>query len=160
MDDFDLDDVLSQGDTLAYAAAREDVESGNIGPALDFLNRLLRTRMGKHFKGRLLFGVSGYDNDPRELYQIPEVRLWMRKLDQQFPYWFYFLSRDASTMEFVTFSLCDCAQTPQGALISPEALTQFLYRHFPPMNEMCHLMREPAEESERLYNEIMGFYRG
>jgi hypothetical protein len=96
-------DILSAADSLTYFASRDDVESCNINRALEFLVKLLEPRAAQRFKRRLLFGVSGYDADSRELYQIPEVRSWMRELDLVFPYWFYFLVREPSTMEFVRF---------------------------------------------------------
>jgi len=36
----------------------------------------------------------GYDDDTRQLFEIPEVRNFAFKLDEAFPYWFYFLSKN------------------------------------------------------------------
>src|SRR3989337_1694677 len=110
--------------------------------------------MARRFKGRLLFGISGYDDDPRELYQIPEVRLWMRELDFMFPYWFYFLVRKPATMEFVTFSLCDYVETPSGAQIKPDVLAEFVSTHFAAMNKLCEKLGETEEEIDKLSKEI------
>lgn len=152
-------DILSQADTLTYLASRDDVESCNISGALGLLRRLLEPGKAQHFKRKLLFGISGYDDDPRELYEIPEVRPWMKKLDEAFPYWFYFLNREASTLEFVTFSLCDFVQTADGPLIKPETIADFVSTHFAAMNDFCEAVGEPEEEIEKLSEEIMQFYR-
>jgi hypothetical protein len=156
----DKGDILSVADTLTYFASREQVESRDISDALQFFVRLLEPETAKRFKSWVLFGISGYDEDPRELYEIPDVRLWMRELDDLFPYWFYFLSKHSSTMEFVTFSLCDYMETPRGAEIKPDSLADFLTRHFGAMNELCEKLGEPEEEIEKLSKEIeVCFYR-
>ena len=35
----------------------------------------------------------GYDDDPREIEAIPEVREWFSKLFAAWPYWFFFVNR-------------------------------------------------------------------
>lgn len=37
---------------------------------------------------------AGYEHDPREVYQIREVRRFIQALTERFPYWFHFASRD------------------------------------------------------------------
>ncbi|AET95292.1 hypothetical protein BSFA1_80310 (plasmid) [Burkholderia sp. SFA1] len=37
--------------------------------------------------GKLLVGISGYDADPRELYQIDEVGAFIRDLTKRVPWW-------------------------------------------------------------------------
>lgn len=37
--------------------------------------------------GKLLVGIGGYDADPRELYQIDEVRAFIRDLTTKVPWW-------------------------------------------------------------------------
>jgi hypothetical protein len=153
-------DILSAADSLTYFASREKVQAGDIDDALEFLVRLVDPPVAQRFKGRLFFGISGYDEDPRELYQIPEVRLWMRELDVVFPYWFYFLFRHPSTMEFVTLSLCDYVQTPNGAQIMPHVLADFMSNHFAAMNRLCEKLGESKEEIERLSKEVEAYFFG
>jgi hypothetical protein len=45
--------------------------------------------------GRLNFSVEGYNDDPRELFEIPEVRKYFAKLNQESSGFFYFLMPDA-----------------------------------------------------------------
>ena len=40
--------------------------------------------------GRVIFQVCGYDDDPRELFQIPEFRAFLRKADKSNPCWLYY----------------------------------------------------------------------
>jgi hypothetical protein len=41
---------------------------------------------------RYVFLISGYDNDQRELYQIPEVVSFIKDLNSKLPFWMYFVN--------------------------------------------------------------------
>jgi hypothetical protein len=45
-----------------------------------FLKKLFRS---------VLFVFDGYNSDPRAIHEIPEIRRYVRKLYEYFPYWFY-----------------------------------------------------------------------
>jgi hypothetical protein len=44
-------------------------------------------------QGKLLVGISGYDPDPRERYQIDEVHAFIRDLTNKVPWWICVLLR-------------------------------------------------------------------
>ena len=66
--------------------SHELVESGNIQEVLKGLNRLLEPNTAKRLRSSINLYFSGYNDDPRRLSEIPEVRLWLKKLDDEFPY--------------------------------------------------------------------------
>jgi len=41
----------------------------------------------------MISAPNGYDHDARELFEIPEVREYNALLDNEFPYWLFFLTR-------------------------------------------------------------------
>jgi len=41
---------------------------------------------------KYVFLVSGYDDDHRELYQIPEVVEFITALNSELPFWLYFVN--------------------------------------------------------------------
>ena len=43
---------------------------------------------------RYVFLISGYDDDPRELYQIPEVVSFIKDMNSKLPLWLYFVNTD------------------------------------------------------------------
>lgn len=88
----DADDPFLGSDYVLIFASRDDIQAGDIQPILGPLNALLRQDVASRMRHKVRFGVNGYDDDPRALYDIPEVQSWMRKLDQEWPYWFFFLS--------------------------------------------------------------------
>ena len=78
-------------DALELMASRAEVTSGDISGALASLEKLLNPDNAKRLKGRLIFGIRGYEDDPQDLWEFAEVRAWMHDLDEKFPYWFYFM---------------------------------------------------------------------
>ncbi len=47
-----------------------------------------------YFKNRIDVSIYGYDFDSRELFEIPEVIQWIKKMFKKYDGWIYFLSMD------------------------------------------------------------------
>jgi hypothetical protein len=62
----------------------------------------------KSYYNKVTFSISGYDNDAREIFEIPEIRKFMQFIDNCFPYWFYWLINDAIGMHSPIFLLLAC----------------------------------------------------
>ena len=87
-------------DFLTIIISRQEIETNDLSQTIGTLNRLLEDKETiEYFFERVEIGVGGYDNDPRELWDIPEVKLFIQKLDRQFPYWFYFLTKFGSWLQ-------------------------------------------------------------
>jgi len=56
-------------------------------------------------RGKLVLSVDGYDNDPRELFEIPEVRRFIQSLHAQWNYWFFFANEIYATLPVVCFCI-------------------------------------------------------
>ena len=54
----------------------------------------------------MTFFFSGYDDDPRETAEIPEIRAWFSELTGEFPYWLHFIEKEGDTMFHVLRLLC------------------------------------------------------
>lgn len=73
---------------------REQIEAYDLESSLSFLQTLVPLRDPQYawsWKGSLSLSISGYD-DTRELFEIPEVRRYLHGLDQEWPFWFFFLT--------------------------------------------------------------------
>jgi hypothetical protein len=87
-------------EAILYQFSRSLIE---VGDATDFLKRFGRCRLslGRELKAlmnRLALFIEGYDNDPREIYAIPEVRRFYQQLWQRWPYWLYFCNLDTKNL--------------------------------------------------------------
>lgn len=146
-------------DQIILMASKEEVEAGNIAGALASLQKLLMPASARRLRGRLIFGIRGYDDDPRDLWEIEEVRSWMQKLDREFPYWFYFMDTGpSSTLSFIAFSLCQYEKVSVGKVIPPEELQRFLLSHFVAMNDLSRKIGETQEETDARSKEIAVFF--
>lgn len=148
--------------TLCIVVAREDVESGDIDMALGTLKRIsLNKRLARNHKDKVDISIFGYRDDPRELYEIPEVRRWVNKLDRQFPYWFFFLSKKMPGLGFITLALCDYSRRPDGKPeLEKSSWARFMDAHFTAMNQICESLEFSVEEIKELSEDVIAYYIG
>jgi len=99
-----------------------------------------------------VFCVEGWDDDPREIHVIPEVRRFYSAFHEAWPYWLYFCNLDGDTLRsMVMCCLPDVStlqvdgQTKIAVTCDPLDLLNFIKHDFAPMNAMC----ERAEMAER-----------
>lgn len=105
--------ALERADLVVLDISRQEVESGNIGPAQDRLLNLTDTPANIHkFASSLVLMFSGYDDDPRELDQVPGVAAYMRRLNEFWPYWFHYLIKDSSVLGLVVKLLSNAVRDP------------------------------------------------
>ena len=105
----DADGLASFTDAamLVLYLSREEVESGNVASALERLHIIADTReSAMRYRESLVFIVCGYDEDPRELAEIPQVRAFFARLVQEWPHWLWFLSRGVGAVGLFMSLLC------------------------------------------------------
>ena len=59
----------------------------------------------RSFFEQLDIAFHGYDNDQRELFEIPEVRDFVNWLDDQFPFWLFFLTKKGLGLQCIMLCL-------------------------------------------------------
>lgn len=94
------------GDFIIVQFSRSEVERGLIGDAIDRL-RLISDDREKfcRFENSVAFIFEGYDQDPREVQEIPEVVSFFRTLTEQWPYWLHFIQRDMQKQDNLSLVL-------------------------------------------------------
>jgi hypothetical protein len=92
---------------VVLALTRQEVESGHFASALERLHVLAGSReSAMRYQESLIFIVEGYDDDPRELQEIPEVREFFSKLTGHWPHWLWFLNRQLGSIPLLMSLLC------------------------------------------------------
>lgn len=105
---------------------RTEIEAGNISSALERLMALTDSKeTALRFQESLLIHITGYDNDPRELVEVPEVRAFFGKLIQQWPNWLWFLMRSVGAIPLLMGLICQVKVNRREDLVGME----FLDRH-------------------------------
>lgn len=73
--------------------SKSDVTKGDTGPTLQMLNSFICTPDAARINfQRCSLSVSGYDDDPRPLSRISEVRAFLAALEKDFPHWLFLLN--------------------------------------------------------------------
>jgi hypothetical protein len=127
-------------DHLFLVVSRRDVEAGDLSEIIGSLNHLISTvEIARKYRERVDISFDGYDRDPRELWEIQEVRAFAFKLDEQFPYWLFFLDKKLLGLQclarcFLPPHLTEDAQRQ----IHPHRLGELLERRwFPALNALA-----------------------
>ena len=135
-----------------------DVQSGDVTTVLSLLQGFLANRNAV-VKGRrrvtLLF--EGYDNDPRDVYDTPEIRRYAKTLDAKFPYWFYFVSLHCDTLKVLTLCLCGVVKVRGFSTPQPDDLKQFLLSHFDALNQLCERFQLGDAVKHQVTDEILAY---
>ena len=93
--------------------------------------------------GTFQFFVDGWNDDPNELYAIPEIRKFYQHFHTVWPYWFYVCDLHTETLQMMTLCLLPNLQgfkrmgEPKAAVeYDPRDLLAFIARNFIPLNAM------------------------
>lgn len=138
---------------LVLSVSREEIEAGLTGNLVDRLMTLSDSpEHTRRFANATVFSVDGYNNDPRELYEIDDVVAFIRKVDEIWPYWFHFLEKDRESMGIVLMLLIG-ARTIRGpggqlgALFERDRIQPVMARQFGGMNQLYEMHGVSAEDN-------------
>ena len=146
---------------LFVVVDRREVEAGDVSRVATTLLRALANRETiERLRGRVEVAFHGYSDDPRELYEIPEVRLFCTELDREFPYWFYFLSTEGMTLEVIACCLCSVASVRPGVVSFGPDLVDFMERHFDALNWLVDSYALDEEHNIEISHGVRDYFRG
>ena len=156
-------------DLIFYQFSRSKVERGDFRHFLSLYaaDRLPTGRRLREMMDRIVFCIEGYDEDPREIHSIPEIRRFYSAFHNAWPYWLYFCNLDVGTLKAMVFcclpSLTALNVDGRDAVAitcDPLDILNFLKKDFVAMNEVCdraEMFEERVyERSKRLF-EFFGF---
>jgi hypothetical protein len=163
-----LNETLQKADFVLYAVPRDNIETGNVGPVAGFIERIIHNdTLCRKLQGRIIIEIDGYNEDPREIFEIPEVVQWYEKADPVFKYWFYFLSPEFPSTEFpslLTYWTCMCSgkrmnRKPKRnwAWVEMDAdrMLSVLERNLMRLNELTDRLGLSEEQNRRISCAVM-----
>ncbi len=133
-------------DLIFYQFSRFKVERSDFSHFLGlYAPDILPTgRRQREMMDSLMFGIEGWDNDPREIHTIPEILRFYSAFHDAWPYWLYFCNLDVDTLRAMTMCCLPSTNTmqvdgriPVAVTCDPPDLLNFLKRDFMPMDLMC-----------------------
>jgi hypothetical protein len=115
--------------------------------------------MAKTFEERANVVFHGYDDVTAELFEMSSVRSFVAKLDEQFPYWLYFLSKHHLGLQCIMLCFPPPSLTEKArAELFPERIGDLLTRRwFPAMNHVCAFAGCSEQDIHRLTDRAIAY---
>ncbi|MEO8122125.1 MAG: hypothetical protein ABI606_22715 [Rhodoferax sp.] len=145
---FDLRPGITE--PVVLLVSRRAVDAGDVASIASKLKPMLANREDAwRYRGQMTLIIDGYDNDARELVDILEVRVFLRNLDQVWPYWAYFFNQVDDTIKLYLSCLCGAAFPGGGAVeLDTQKLQEVLMDGFTAMNGIFERFGFPEDELE------------
>ena len=137
------------------------IAAGDISEVLAALRSLSSDRSSAmSAEGAVTLVFHGYDDDPREIEAVPEVREWFAKLFAAWPYWSFFASRIDQTVPLVLTLLLSGENVPGepgmvGWSFDLEELRPLLLEMFGHQNELIEKLDIGEDVNERVTRDFL-----
>lgn len=115
--------------TIAIALNAENLNNLDLSPAIEKIETLLSEGAIASYEQQLQFNIDfpREDTDPRELSEIPEVRLWFIRLDARYPWLPFLLNwKDGELARYAAMLVPHQFNRKEGIQYNPEALEIFV----------------------------------
>ena len=101
-------DISQQSDYIVLQISQEDIQNCDTSEYVAHLNVITNSIQSfEEAYQKYVLLISGYDDDPRELYQIPEVVSFIKDLNSKLPFWLYFVNTsDKKFFSWMIACLC------------------------------------------------------
>lgn len=145
----DLDEE-KKFDIYTYVIDRKDIEEDNTNITLDFLNHLISSREhALRYMGKFEIMVHGYDDDSRELHQIPEVVAYLKKIDDNYPYWLFIQHQDGLWLKVLMHCLSKDPSLKELVILKDDFFL-IMQRWFTELNSLCNSLAIDIPKNRKL----------
>jgi hypothetical protein len=137
--------------------SRREVEAADLPSVLSRLKVFLATREDAwRYRGQMTLVVDGYNDDPRELVDIPEVRALLRGLEAAWPYWAYFFNQVDDSIKLLLSCVAGHRFLGRGAVeMDADLVARALARGFGGMNAVFDRFGFPEDDLEKMSNGLV-----
>jgi hypothetical protein len=145
---------------LVIVVSKKEVLERNIQPALDVLRSLMESpEISKAYKENVDIIFQGYSDNISELFKSKPVREYVNLLDNEFPFWFFFLSKECRGLQNMVHCFIPPFRTDRGKqAVFPESIGYYLTnRWFPAMSHICQYAGCSQEEINELADRGMRY---
>lgn len=153
---------------ICAIVSRTDVEKSNLGSVMQLLASLniqdpAQADLGtlRQLRSKISIIVAGYDDDPRELYEIPEVRSYFQTLQRNWPYGLYFFDREVKTAHLLVLCHAGFSILPhqdsrmRNLQIDQNSVGEFLSAALYPTGDITERLGWTSAETVELAKEIV-----
>ncbi|WP_137163401.1 DUF4365 and DUF1817 domain-containing protein [Pseudomonas asiatica] len=156
-----MNDIIVKHNHFLFAIDRVDVESLDFSNVRGFFDRIRSTReLAEHCQGKVEISFHGYDHDPRELYEISEVRVFASKLSAVLPELLFFAYTGDQNRGLRAIAMClttvkkiSTVPNADGKIpieFATDKVAQFLDELWPGLNELTDWLNMTVEDNKRI----------
>ncbi len=140
---------------------RRDVEACNTDELLQMLSPLVAdAEAAWELRGKLSISFHGYDEDPRALYTVPDVRKFVSRVNAVWPHWFFFLNQIDHSIKLIAACLCELSRVePSGWQLAPPHLAYFLETGMASLEQMFERHRFPPDQHRAIVEGVIEYLR-
>lgn len=160
-----INSLVSFSDSIYYVVDYDDIESMRVENVASFFKRIRNNEsLLIKMQGRIDLLINGYDEDSRELWEIPKVREWYRMVDPIIREWFYFFSSATARSQLLMYACCMCetrrADPPQHdsqiqVIVNSEQLARIVELNFFRLNTLLDYLGIGEEQNKRISLSVM-----
>ena len=127
---WDMNKSMKESKLVFLQVDKNEVINNDVSGFTKLLKRLtINDEMILRTRGKISFYIDGYNDDPRELYEIDEVREWIKTVLPAFKYWGYFLCMETSLRKLVGLRILQTC-TVDVEIVSHDIITETKYVSF------------------------------
>ena len=132
--------------------SRNEIEVGDVCPTVDRLHDMVLTRESAlATMQRIALLIHGYDDEPKALWDFPEVREWVIRMFEECPHYFFLARPGSTSLEMVAACYCREDRSTGGKLFfDPERVKAFLELGFDGLNEVTQRLAISVEHNKRI----------
>lgn len=168
-EEWQINEMLKKNNRILFTIPKTEIINKQFQFILDGLNRVQATSdLTLHLKNKIDISFDDYDDDPRELFEIPEVKNWIVDLFQLSNCWPYLMAMDelGSFMKLALFShlptFTKRVKENGDFAIDYDAKDgwEFIQIVFDKLNKYCDEKNLDAETNKEISYQIIYFYSG
>jgi hypothetical protein len=153
--------LISKTTYINFVIERGEVRRKDVSRPRAFFDRLEASRdLAYRAQGTVEFSFDGYDQDERQLYEIAEVRRYVRRLVAALPKLFFFARTTQPAHTLRLFAMClttfehpngrSTASVTHQVVFDSRPVGEFMMRMFPGLNKMTEWLEMTEEENKQI----------
>lgn len=145
--------------SLKIVLDRTEIENNVFSCKATFL-QLMQNPL--EYKDNVEVFVSGYEGDERELFEIPEVKAYIREIDEFFPFWTFFINKNTLCLRWISYCLMDnCIfdRVNRVVKVDNNELGNLLIKFFNAQNYIFDTFKFDEQENERLSDVVIQYFQ-
>lgn len=149
-------------DPVVLMISRCQVEEAHLESVIQGLRPFTATREDAWlYRCQMTLVITGYDDDPREIIDIPEARLFLKHLARDWPYWAFFFNHVDGSLVLLLSCAAGKRFPGRGAVeIDIETLKKVLLHGFAGTNELFDRFGFDEKENEAITRGVAEVVQG